>query len=99
MEHDSDFQKNFDSIVNDHSVPEAENDFSPDVYDSIYLNMEVVIPRDRNGPGFYQVTRSFLDKGRLPVVKAGDNPVLDTRMYDIKYPYGHKSSHDKNYIA
>jgi hypothetical protein len=50
MEFDKDFQAEFDNIVNDPKVPEADKDFDPDVYDDTYVNMELAIPRDGEGP-------------------------------------------------
>ena len=39
MEFDKDFQAEFDNLVNDPKVPEADKDFDPDVYDDTYVNM------------------------------------------------------------
>jgi hypothetical protein len=44
LEYDPDFQEEFDNIVNDSSVPEADKDFTPDMFDDTYVNMELVIP-------------------------------------------------------
>jgi hypothetical protein len=41
LEHDPDFQEDFNNIVNDPTVPEAEDSFTPDVFDDKYLNMEL----------------------------------------------------------
>ena len=57
LENDPDFQEEFDNIVNDPSVPEADDDFTPDVFDDTYLNMELAIPRDGDGPEFAKVTK------------------------------------------
>jgi hypothetical protein len=48
--YDLDFQEEFDNIVNDPDILEADKDFAPDVFDDIYLNMELAIPRDSNVP-------------------------------------------------
>jgi hypothetical protein len=99
LENDPDFQEEFDSMVNDPKVPEADDDFTPDVFDDTYLNMEVAIPRDGDGPEFAKVTRRLRDKDGLPIGKANNNPILDTRMYEVEYPDGHKASLAANAIA
>jgi hypothetical protein len=35
----------------------------------------------------------------LPTGKANNNPILDTRMYEAEYPYGHKAILAANAIA
>jgi hypothetical protein len=99
LEHDPDFQEEFDSIVNDPSVPEADDGFTPDVFDDTYLNMELAIPRDGDGPEFAKVTKRLRDKDGLPIGRANNNPILDTRMYEVEYPDGHKASLAANAIA
>ena len=39
----------FDGIINNSNVPEADAYFTPDVFDDTYLSMELAIPRDRDG--------------------------------------------------
>lgn len=100
LENDPDSQEEFDSIVNDPTVPEAEDGFTPDVFDDTYLNMELAIPRDGDdGPEFAKVTKRLRDKDGLPIGKANNNPILDTRMYEVEYPDGHKASLAANAIA
>ncbi len=52
LQYDPDFQEEFDNIVNDPDISEADKDFTPDVFDDTYLNMELAIPRDSDGPEF-----------------------------------------------
>jgi hypothetical protein len=99
LEYDPDFQEEFDNIVNDSSVPEADKDFTPDVFDDTYVNMELAVPRDGDGPEYAKVTRRLRDKDGLPIGKANKNPILDTRMYEVEYPDGHKASLAANAIA
>ena len=68
----------FKNIVKNSSVPEADNDFTPDVYGDTYLNMELAIPRDSDGPEFASGTRLSRGKYGHLNVKASDNPILDT---------------------
>ena len=57
-----------------------------------YLNMELATPRGSDGPEFSWVTRRFRDKDGITIVEANDNPILDTRMYEVEYPDDHKAS-------
>jgi hypothetical protein len=88
-----------DNIGNDPSVPEADDYFTPDVFDNTYVNMELAIPRDGDGPEFAKVTRRLRDKNGLLIGKANSNPILDTRMYEVEYTDGHKASLAANAIA
>jgi hypothetical protein len=99
LENDPDFQEEFDNIINDPNVPEADTGFTPDVYDDTYLNMELAIPRDGDGPEFAKVTKRLRDHNGLPIGKANNNPLLDTRIYEVEYPDGHKASLAANAIA
>ena len=99
FENDPDFQEEFDQIVNDPKVPEADDEFTPDMFDDTYLNMELAVPRDGDGPDFAKVTRRLRDKDGKPIGKANNNPILDTRMYEVEYTDGHKASLAANAIA
>jgi hypothetical protein len=99
LQYDPDFQQEFGNIVNDPGISEANKDFTPDVFDNTYLNMELVIPRDSDGPELARVTKHLKDKDGLPIGRANNNPVLDTRMCEVEYPYGHKASLAANTIA
>ena len=99
MQCDPEFQEEFDSIVSDPKLPEADDTFTPDVCDDTYLNMELAIARDRDGPEFAKVTKRLRDKDGLPIGRANNNPMLDTRMYEVEYSDGHKASLAANAIA
>jgi hypothetical protein len=77
--------------VNDPGILEADKDFTPDLFDDTYLNMELVIPRDSDWPEFARVTKRLKDKEGLPIGRANNNPIL--------YPDGHKASLAANAIA
>ena len=66
-------------------MPEADADFTQYVFDDTYLNMELVIPRDGYGPDFAKVMKRLRDKDRLPIDRAHNNQILDTRMYEVEY--------------
>ena len=64
-------------------MPEADANFTPGVFDKTYWNMELAIPRDRDGPDFSKLTKCLRDKDRLPIGRAHNNPILGTRMYEV----------------
>ena len=50
IEKDSDFRKEFECIYNNDEIPEADyDDYTPDVLDDTYFNMEVALPIDGEG--------------------------------------------------
>ena len=67
--------------------------------DDTYMNMEVALLQDTEGPDFDRFTKHLKDENGLPIVTANDNPILDTRMYEVEYFYGHKASLTANAIA
>jgi hypothetical protein len=80
-------------------LPEADVEFSPDIYDDTYVNMELALPRSGGEVEFARVTKRLRDKDGLPIGTANDNPILDTRVYEVEYPDGHKTSLAANMIA
>ena len=80
-------------------LPEADVEFSPDIYDDTYVNMELALPRSGGEVEFARVTKRHRDKDGLPIGTANDNPILDTRVYEVEYPDGHKTSLAANMIA
>jgi hypothetical protein len=57
LENDPDFQEEFDKIINDTKVPEANNDFAPDACDNPCVSMELATPRDGDRHDFARVTK------------------------------------------
>jgi hypothetical protein len=99
MEFDADFQEEFNQVINDPNIPEADKSFTPKVLNDTYLHTELAISRDINGPEYARVTKHLRDKDRLPIAMANSNPILDTRMYEVEYPDGNKASLAANAIA
>ena len=78
---------------------EADANFTPDMFDNTYLNMELAIPIDGDGPDFVKVTKSLRDNNGMPVGRDQNNLIIDTRMYELYYKDGHKASMAANEIA
>ena len=63
-------------------MPEANTNFTPNVFDNTYFNMELVIPIYGDGPDFAKVMKFLRDKNGLKNGRAYNNPILDTSMYE-----------------
>ena len=99
MNHDDDFAEEFGKIINNEDIPEADANFTPEVFDDTYLNMELALPRDEPGPEFASVTKRLRDHNGLPIGTANQNQILDSQMYVVEYQDGHKASLSANTIA
>ena len=98
IEFDSDFNEEFNKIFNDPHIKEAD-DYTPEVLEDTYLNMELALPRNSEGPEFAKVTKRLRDADGIPIGTAHDNPILDSRVYEVEYPDGYKASLAANVIA
>ena len=93
------FVEEYGRTVNDPSIKEADDDFTPDTFDDTYLNMELALPRDGAEVQFGRVVKRLRDKDGIPIGTAHDNPILDTRMYEVEFQDGHRASLAANAIA
>ena len=60
--------------------------------------MELALPKG-DDPQLAKVTKRLRDANGIPVCMANDNPILDSRMYEVEYEYVTKASLAANYIA
>jgi len=96
---DEDFAAEFFNLHNNGDVPEADEDFDPDTYDT-YLNMEIQADRaDADFPQLGKVMKRLKDHRGNPIGTANDNPLLHTRMYEVEFVDGHKQAMSANLIA
>ena len=62
--------------------------------------MELAVPQgDSLKPRLARVTKRLKDVNGLPIGLANENPILDTRMYEVQYLDGEKASLATNTIA
>ena len=61
--------------------------------------MELALPRDDERPEFARVTKRLRDKNGIPIGTSNDNPLLDSRIYEVEYNDGHKASLSANSIV
>ena len=99
LEDDEDFREEFDRIYQDKDIPKADDVFTSEIMDDTYMNMEVALPRDTEGPDFSHVTNRPKDANGLPIGTSNGKPILDTRVYKVEYVDGHKASLTANSIA
>ena len=97
--YDEAFMEEFKKVVDDPKVKHADEGFTPDVFDDTYLNMELALPRGGGEVEFARVVKRMRDKDGLPIGTANDNPILDSRIYEVEFPDGHKASLAANVIA
>ena len=85
FEEDPDFTEEFHEVISNHELKEADDTFTPDIY-NMYLNMELAIPQgDSLEPRLAWVTKQLKDANGLPIRLANENPIIDTRMYEVEY--------------
>ena len=97
---DLDFLDKFHNVVSNPEVPEADQQFTPDIFNDRYLNTELALPhRDEATPQYAKVTKRLRDINGIPIGTAENNPILDTRMYKVEFMDGTKQSLSANYIA
>ena len=88
---DQDFVDEFRKIFNDNSIKEAD-EYTEETLDDTYLNMEIALPRDSEGPEYAKVTKRLRDANGIPIGTANDNPMLDTRLYEVEYLDGYTTA-------
>ena len=97
LDNDPEFAEEFNRLFDTTDVPEADAVFDPDEYDHL-VNAEFTIDTGE-GRKFAKVTKRMKDKNGIPIGTANDNPLLDTRMYEVKHIDGRKQALAANIIA
>ena len=92
------FHEEFSRVITNGDIPEADEEFSPEEFDS-YVNMELALDRHTEGPEFARVTKLLKEKEGRPIGIASEKPILDTRMYEVEYADGYKAAMTANNIA
>ena len=100
FDEDFNFVEEFHLVVSNSEIKDADEEFTPDTYDDRYLNMELAVPRgDNPNPQYAKVTKQLRDTNGIPIGTANENPILDSRMYEVEYQDGTKASLAANYIS
>ena len=95
---DEDFKEEFFKVYESDEIQEAD-DYSPEIDDECYLNMELALPRDGEGPTLARVRKRLKDADGRPIGKSDKNPILDTRLFEVEFLDGHTASMSANAIA
>ena len=85
-------------MITNEDIPEADDIFDPEEFEN-YVNMELALDRHDDGPEFARFNKRLKDKDGRPIRIAADNPILDTRMYEVEYDDGYKITMTANTIA
>ena len=72
------------SMYVDNDENKSISEYTPEVLQDTYLNMELALPRDDEGPEFARVTKRLRDNEGIPIGTANDNPLLDSRIYEVE---------------
>ena len=100
FDNDLDFIDKFQMVISSKEIKEAHEEFTPDTFDNKYLNMELALPKgDDPNPQMAKVMKRLRDANGIPIGTVNDIPILDSRMYEVKYQDGTKASLVANYIA
>ena len=95
---DPDLEEEFSKIFNKMDIPEADT-FTPEAFKDNYLDMELSLPRESEGHTFARVKKRLRDKDGLPLGTSNDNPLLDSRLYEVEYLDGKIDSLTANQIS
>ena len=79
-----DFEEEFQRIICDKDLPEADGSFTRYSHDG-YLQMKLDFDLGDDIPSFAKVTQRLRNAQGLPIGTANDNPILDTCMYEVEY--------------
>ncbi len=98
-DNDEDFAKEFNKVISDSQIQEADDDFTPDTINHTYLNTEVIMASEADAASIGRVTKRLQDAEGRPIGMANENPLLDTREYTVKFRDGRTECLTANMIA
>ena len=84
---DEDFMEEFMRVYSNPEVSEQDA-YTPDSYDP-HIGMRILLDRGGNKPEMATVKKRLRDEDGNPIGVAHENPVVDTRLYQIEYADGH----------
>ena len=97
---DPDYNDDFEAIISDETIKNADDNFTPDTFNDTYLNMELSLPQGgESEPRLGRVTKRLRDANGLPIGLANENPMLDTRFYEVEFSDGSTQALAANSIA
>jgi hypothetical protein len=100
-ESDPDFNEEFNKVISDDAIPEADDteQSTPEIFDQ-YINMELALPQGDGTEMLHaKVKRRALDYNGRPIGKESNNPITDTRLYEVEFIDGTTETMSANIIA
>jgi hypothetical protein len=102
LEADLDYIEEMSKAIDDSTIPHADTkshkQSTADAYDE-YLHMEANLPRGNTDDlKRGRVTKRMKDDGGQPIGVAHNNPLFDTRIYEVEWFDGHKEQLSANII-
>ena len=92
------FQNKFARVFDNNDVKEDDYQLTPDSYDN-YINTELALDQGGDQTEYAWVRNRLKENQGWPIGIALDNPILDTRMYEIEYQDGHTAALAANLVA
>jgi hypothetical protein len=99
---DPDFFDEFTRTIDEAALAHADADPSrtTEVGSDQYVGMELALPRGNDGEMVYaRVAKRMRDDEGLPIGRASDNPLLDSRKYEVEFVDGNVEELTANIIA
>ena len=80
LEEDPKISEEFKKVFNITDITEKDY-FTPEVLEDTCVDMEIALQRYGEVPEFAKVTKFLQGANGIPISRARDNPMLDTRCY------------------
>ena len=96
---DEEFTKEFNEVVSDDKIAEADDDYTPDTIEDKYLGAEVIVADGETNHDVGRVTKRLRDAEGRPIGLASENSLLDTREYTVEFKDGLAECLTANMIA
>ena len=86
-----------DEFFEEEAVRPEQDEYTPEAFDG-YLTASVLLPRGGEVLRAQVVSRKRDSNGN-PIGRANANPILDTRIYEVKFEDGAREFYSENLIA
>ena len=84
-EDDQSLNEAFNEVINGEYIPKENEQFNTEAFEN-YLNMEAGLPQDPDDEIQHdRVKRRDTDEGGRPISVATNNPITDTRQYEVEF--------------
>ena len=77
LEEDTNFAEEFYRVFDNADILEADY-FTPKLLEEKYVDMEIALPIDGEGPKFVKVKKPLWDANGIPIGRYHENPMLAT---------------------